>query len=125
MYKAVKIEGRKSDVYTFEYGNEDIKKQISILDPVKDKSKISELTLKFKYLTYEIQEPTFEQLVASLSELYDNKGRLSLATSGKVIWELCCISYDSLIEENPKLLLLICQRLSEYVLPLDVEIKKK
>jgi len=125
MYKALKIDGRKSDVYTFEYGNEDIKKAISILDPVKDNAKISELTLKFKYLSYEIQEPTFDQLVASLGELYDSKGRLSLATSGKVIWELCCISYDSLIEENPKLLLLICQRLSEYVLPLDVEIKKK
>jgi len=125
MDKAVRIEERKSDIYTFEFGNDDLKKEISLLNLKKDAEKIAELEGKFKTYKYEIQEPQFDQLVAALGELYDSKGRLSLATAGKVIWELCCVEFDPIIEENPKILLLVCQRLSEYVLPLDIEIKKK
>ena len=96
--KVPKIEGRKIHDYTFKFE-------------------------KKEYL-FSIQEPTFEQLSASMGELYDQKG-LRLELAGKVIWELCCVSYDPVIDSNPKILMTICTRLSEYVLPLDLEIKKK
>lgn len=89
--------------------------------------KIQEYTFKYegKNYSYNIQEPTFDQLAASQGELYDSKGRLRLELAGKVIWELCCVSYDPVIDEDARILLRICTGLSEYVLPLDLEIKKK
>lgn len=97
--KATKIKGRKLHEYTFEHESK-----------------------KYKYV---IQDPQFEQLVAAQGELYNSKGDLSLMTAGKVIWELCCVEFDQEIEENSKMLMTVCIRLSEFVLPLDIEIKKK
>jgi len=122
--KVPRIEGRKLDKYYFEYGNDDLKKQINLLDPVKDLKKIEELRASFKTYSYHIQEPTIDQLFAANGELYDSR-RLRLELAGKVIWELCCVSYDPIIDTNPKILLDICTMLSEYVLPLDLDIKKK
>jgi hypothetical protein len=89
--------------------------------------KLHEFTFKYegKDYGYKIQEPTFEQLVAANDVLYDNEGNLNLARAGKVIWELACVSFDPIIEENPKVLMTICTKLSTFVLPLDLEIKKK
>ncbi|MDH4127172.1 MAG: hypothetical protein OEV44_00350 [Spirochaetota bacterium] len=82
-------------------------------------------TLDGKDHEYHIQEPTFEQLIAANDVLYDNTGNLNLMRAGKVIWELCCVSYDEIIENEPKILMTICNKLSAFALPLDIEIKKK
>lgn len=99
MNKAVKIEGRKIHKFSFKYEK--------------------------KEYGYEIQEPQFEQLVAANDVLYDDKGNLNLMKAGKVIWELCCVSYDPIIDKYPKILMTICNGLSSFALPLDLEIKKK
>jgi hypothetical protein len=97
--KVLKIEGRKIHKFSFKYEK--------------------------KEYAYEIQEPTFEQLIAANDSLYNNDGKLNLMSAGKVIWELCCVAFDEIIEENPKVLMTICNQLSNFVLPLDLEIKKK
>lgn len=95
----VKIEGRKSDIYTFENDGKELK--------------------------YEIQEPIFDEIVASLSQI-GNGDSAGLIKCGKVIWELCCISFDKEIEKNPNILISICLKLAtEYSLPVDIKIKKK
>lgn len=123
--KVIRIESRKLNKFTFEYGNDDLKEKIKSLVPIKDAKEIEKLQSEFKYLEYHIQEPTFEQLVAANDVLYDNTGKLNLMRAGKVIWELCCVSYDEIIEKEPKILMTICNKLSAFVLPLDIEIKKK
>jgi hypothetical protein len=123
--KVARIKERELYKFSFEYGNEDLKKQIFALNEEKDSKKISELKSQFKYYEYHIQEPTFEQLTAANDVLYTNDGKLNLMSAGKVVWELCCVSFDPIIEKKPKILMTICNQLSEFVLPLDLEIKKK
>ena len=74
---------------------------------------------------YKVQQPTFEQLSAALTESVGFTGKLNMSGGGKVIWELCVPEYDEGIEKEPRLLLAVCIDLyNEYVLPADVEIKK-
>jgi hypothetical protein len=96
---ATKIEGRESTNYSF--------------------------THEGKELKYEIQEPTFDEIVASLSQI-GNGDSAGLIGCGKVIWELCCISFDKEIEKKASVLISVCLKLAtEYSLPTDIEIKKK
>jgi len=90
-------------------------------------AKIDEYTAKYegKQYKYTIQEPTFEQLSAALTESMSYSGKLNMTGGGKVIFELCCIEYDPQIEKIGKLLLSICLNLyDEYVLPAETDIKK-
>ena len=78
-----------------------------------------------KELNYEIQEPTFDQIKASLDQV-KTSGQMDVIGAGKVIWELCCVAFDPEIEKSPKVLMSVCLNLAtEYSLPLDIEIKKK
>lgn len=122
---AERIQGRETSKYSFEYDSDEINDQILKLDPKKDADKISELKGKIKFLNYEIQHPTFDEIVASLSQIgvADSAG---LIGCGKVIWELCCVSFDKEIERNPIVLVSVCLRLArEYSLPISIELKKK
>jgi hypothetical protein len=97
--KAARIEGVKTQKYTFEYEN--------------------------KNYEYEIQEPNFDQLAAALGQVKTD-GRTDMIGAGKVIWELCCVAHDKEIEATPRLLMSICIELANnYALPIDIEIKKK
>lgn len=123
--KAPRIEGRKTDKYSFEYGNEKLKIEIAKLDPKKDAEAISKLEKDFVYYEYEIQEPTFDELTVALSQV-KTTGRTDVIGAGKVIWELCCVSHDEEIEKKPKILISVCINLFDvYVSPIDLEIKKK
>ena len=74
---------------------------------------------------YKIQEPSFEQLSAALSQSVGFGTRLDMAGAGKTIWELCCVEFDPFIEENARLLIAVCLELfNEYVSPVEAEIKK-
>lgn len=97
--KAPRIEGRETKKYSFEYEG--------------------------KELNYEIQEPTFDQLASSLSQIRSD-GRTDMIGAGKVIWELCCVAHDAQIAKVDRILISICLNLAaEYALPVDIEIKKK
>ena len=97
--KVTRIEGRKTQKFDFKF-NDDV-------------------------LEYEIQEPSFDQLTASLAQVKTNGG-IDAIGAGKVIWELCCVAHDVEIEDNPKILLAVCISLAnEYAYPIDLEIKKK
>jgi len=99
MPQAVKIEGMKSTDYSFDFEGSELK--------------------------YTIQEPTFDQITAALSQVKAT-GQMDMIGSGKVIWELCCIKADKKIEDNPRVLISVCIELaSEFALPVDIEIKKK
>lgn len=81
-------------------------------------------SFKDKEYSYVIQEPTFDQLAAAMSEA-TKTNKLNILAGGKVIWELCCIEFDEIIEKNPKILISVCTDLfDKYVMPLDIEIKK-
>jgi hypothetical protein len=133
---APKIEGRKSQKFSFELPSEDQTKNILKLN---DKISISKKDSEIKSLekeiqdikntipvyNYEVQEPTFDQIVAALGQVKPN-GRMDVIGAGKVIWELCCISYDKEIEENPRILVSVCIQLyADYADTIDIEIKKK
>jgi hypothetical protein len=97
--KAPRIKDRKTQKYSFDF--------------------------KDKELNYEIQEPTFDQIKASLDQV-KSSGSMDVIGAGKVIWELCCVALDTEIEKNSKVLMSICINLAnEYALPVDLEIKKK
>lgn len=97
--KAPRIQGRKTQKYSFKY--------------------------KEKEFKYEIQEPEFDQITSSLSQIKTN-GDIDVVGAGKVIWELCCVAFDSEIEDNPRILISVCINLAnDYALPIDIEIKKK
>lgn len=94
----------------------------------KEGQKIDEFTVKSngKNYDYKIQEPTFEQIAAALTESSGFTGKLNMAGGGKVIFELCCLEHDPEIETNMQLLVSICLDLYDrYVLPANNEIKKK
>lgn len=96
--KAPKKQGLEVSNYSFDYKNESYK--------------------------YVIQEPTFEQLAAALTEA-TKTSKLNILAGGKVIWELCCVEYDEKIDKNAKILVAICTNLfDEFVMPIDIEIKK-
>ena len=95
--KVSRIEGRKTQKYSFEHEG--------------------------KELNYEIQEPVFEQLTTALSQVQPN-GSFDVVGSGKVIWELFCVAHDK--EITDRMLVTICVKLAdEYTLPLEIDIKKK
>ena len=99
MDKAPRIKDRKTQKYSFDFEG--------------------------KTLNYEIQEPTFDQITASLSQVKTD-GKIDVIGAGKVIWELCCVATDPVIEENAKVLITVCIDLANvYALPIDLEIKKK
>ncbi len=79
-----------------------------------------------KAYKYKIQEPTFEQLSAALTESIGMSGKLNMTGGGKAIFELCCTEFDKEIEKQPRILMAICLDLYDrYVLPAEGEIKKK
>lgn len=83
------------------------------------------VTHEEKDYKYKIQEPTFEQLSAALSQSVGFGTRLDMAGAGKTIWELCCVEFDPYIEKNARLLVAVCLELfNEYVAPVEAEIKK-
>ena len=97
--KAHRIEGKKTQKFSFEYDG--------------------------KEYSYEIQDPTFDQLSAALSQV-KSTGRTDVIGAGKVIWELCCVAHDVEIENNARLLISVCISLFDnYVSPIDIEVKKK
>lgn len=97
--KAPRIEGKKTDKYSFKYNKSE--------------------------LNYEIQEPTFDQITAALGQV-KSTGSMDVIGAGKVIWELCCVAYDKGIEDDPKILISVCIDIAnKYALPIDLEIKKK
>lgn len=71
-----------------------------------------------------ISEPDFKQISFGLSALTDaSVGAMSLA--GKVIYDVCMVSCDKDIKDNPKMLMSICVEMAkEYLLPYEVKIKK-
>ncbi len=88
---------------------------------------VDEYTVSFdgKDYKYKIQEPTFEQLSAALSQSIGFGSKLDMAGAGKSIWELCCVEFDPFIEENARLLIAVCLELfNQYVTPIEAEIKK-
>lgn len=94
--------------------------------PIKEGLNISEYNFDFEGYNYKfsIQEPTFEQLAAAMEEA-TRTGRTKVLAGGKTIWELCCVNYDEKIDKNARMLVSICGKLFEdYLLPLDIEIKK-
>ena len=94
--------------------------------PRKEGFQIHSYSFEFEGKTYKysIQEPTFEQLAAALTES-TKKSKVDFLAGGKVIWELCCIEHDEIIEKIISILVLVCTELfTEFVTPIDLEIKK-
>jgi hypothetical protein len=89
------------------------------------KVSLFEFDYEKKVYTYEIQAPTFDQLVAALGQVKTN-GQIDIVGAGKVVWELCCTRHDVEIEADAKILVAVCIVLArEFVLPIDIDIKKK
>lgn len=94
--------------------------------PKKDGLKTSDYSFTFEGYEYKytIQDPTFEQLTAALTEA-TKTGNTNILGGGKTIWELCCTSFDKKIDDNARILVSICTDLfNNYVMPLDIDIKK-
>jgi len=94
--------------------------------PIKDGLTQNNYSFTFKEHEYKyvIQEPTFEQLAAALTEA-TKTGKTDVLAGGKTIWELCCVSYDEKIDKDARILVAICANLFEnYVMTVDIDIKK-
>jgi len=97
--KAARIDGRKTTKYDVKVGDD--------------------------VFECEIQEPTFDQISAALSQTKKN-GNIDMIACGKVIWELCCVSFSEELEKNSKILISLCIDLAnDYAMPISVELKKK
>lgn len=72
-----------------------------------------------------ITDPNFNQLSLGLSALSSGSGNIDMAGGGKTIFDVCVVECDEEIKENGKLMMSICLKIAEeYLLPLDVTIKK-
>lgn len=72
-----------------------------------------------------ITDPNFNQLSLGLSALSSGTGNIDMAGGGKAVFDVCMVECDKEIQESGKLMMGICIKLAEeYLLPLDVEIKK-
>jgi hypothetical protein len=79
-----------------------------------------------KTLKAEIQEPQFKELALGMSAMMTISGTMDLATSGKIIFDTCCVEYDAELDSNPRVMMSLCIELAkDYVLPMAVDIKKK
>jgi hypothetical protein len=79
-----------------------------------------------KTLKAVIQEPQFKQLALGLGALMSINGNMDLATAGKVIFDTCCVEYDSELDTNGRaMIMLAIQLATDYVIPMSAEIKKK
>lgn len=73
-----------------------------------------------------LQEPSFEEVCEAYKYLHDENGKLDAVTAGKLIFDLCALEFDDILLKKHTLMMSICGRICGlYVLPLDVEIKKK
>ena len=69
-------------------------------------------------------DPDFKQLSFGLSALSAG-GEMDMLGGGKAIFDVCMIECDKEIKESGKLLMSICIKIAEeYLLPLEVTIKK-
>ena len=94
--------------------------------PKKDGFETTDYSFKYEKHDYKfiIQNPTFEQLAASLTETTKD-GKTNVLAGGKTIWELCCIEYDVEIDKDARILVAICAKLfDDYLMTLDLNIKK-
>lgn len=78
-----------------------------------------------KKLECVIREPDFKQLSIALSALITVNGNRDMAGAGKVLLDLCVVSCDKKIKDNPRFLLYLCLEIAgTYLEAVEVEIKK-
>ena len=91
----------------------------------KPKKQLETRTLTVSGKKCVIVEPDFNQLSLGLSALSSGSGDLNMAGGGKAIFDVCMVECDKEIKESGKMLMSICLKIAEeYLLPLEVEIKK-
>ena len=80
----------------------------------------------FKSGVIKVQEPDWETLCESFKWIYDENGKLDLITPGKLIFDLCVFELPDDLALNNRAMLSVCQQLTMlFVMPVNVEIKKK
>lgn len=73
----------------------------------------------------EIREPNFEQISFGLTALTTPSGKLAMTAGGRVIFDVCKVKCDPEIEASGVMMSSLCIRIAEeYLLPVEVEIKK-
>lgn len=91
----------------------------------KKPQKIEKRTLIVSGKKCVILEPNFAQLSLGLSALSSGSGNIDMAGGGKTVFDVCMVECDEEIKENGKLMMSICLKIAEeYLLPLEVTIKK-
>ena len=77
-------------------------------------------------LEYTVSKPKFKELSTALSAMVTKSGGMDMVGGGKVIWDTCCIKYDTRIDLESGSFVGICLNLAaEYLEGLQVDIKKK
>ena len=78
-----------------------------------------------KTLKATIQEPQLKQLAPALSALMTTSGNMDFISSGEVIFNTCCVQYDSELDLLPRIKAKLCMEIStDHVLPVSADIKK-
>lgn len=89
----------------------------------KKELKTTTFTVEGKKCT--LREPDFKELSFGLSAMTTISGNLDMAGAGKAIFDTCVLECDKEIRDTAKYMLSICLKIaSEYITPVDVEIKK-
>lgn len=72
-----------------------------------------------------ITKPDFKQISFGLLALASGSGKVDLVGGGKAVYDVCMVECDKAIKEDGNLLMSICLKIAEeYLLPVEVEIKK-
>ena len=72
-----------------------------------------------------INNPNFDIVAESYKYLYDENNSVDLIKPGKIIFDLCTIEYDEVLDINHQLMLSVAAQLTKkFCLPINLEIKK-
>ena len=92
---------------------------------MKEKENKDTTTFMIGKLSCEIREPNFKELQLGLSAFTTTTGNMDMVGGGKIIFDLCCVSCDEDMKKPKNLMSLCIELAKEYLVPVDVIIKKK
>ena len=75
--------------------------------------------------TCDMREPTFENLQFAMSAMTTQAGNMDMVGAGKALYETCVENCDPAIKDSAHNMMSLCIEIAkEYLVPVEVEIKK-
>jgi hypothetical protein len=101
--------------------------QKTIKNPKRETVKFSVDLKNGKVAQYELHVPNFSEKHQAFIEMTTSSGKIDMIGAGKVIWNLCCVQYDEILDNSEyedALMAIMLSLTNEFVSNFSYEIKK-